>query len=95
MIETITRKQLYDLIWSKPLTKVQLEVGLTYNQIKNICNEKKIPIHGSGFWIKKEYGKPLTILPLVEYPNIEDEIRLIKRKKSYLTPKCSLMKRLI
>ncbi len=66
MIETITRKQLYDLIWSKPLTKVQLEVGLTYNQIKNICNEKKIPIPGSGFWIKKEYGKPLTILPLVE-----------------------------
>ena len=41
MIETITRKQLYDLIWSKPLTKVQLEVGLTYNQIKNICNEKE------------------------------------------------------
>ena len=80
MIEKITRKLLYDLIWCKPLTKVQLELGLTYNQIKNICNEKKIPIPGSGFWIKKEYGKPLTILPLVEYPDIEDEILLIKRK---------------
>jgi hypothetical protein len=79
MIEKITRKLLYDLIWSKPLTKVQLELGLTYNQIKNICNEKKIPLPGSGFWVKKQYGKPLTILPLVEYPDIEDEIRLIKR----------------
>jgi hypothetical protein len=94
MIETITRKQLYDLIWSKPLTKVQLELGLTYAQIKSICNEKQIPIPGSGFWIKKEYGKPLTILPLFEYSDIEDEIRLPKRKKSYLTPKCSLMKQL-
>jgi hypothetical protein len=91
MIETITRKQLYDL-WSKPLTKVQLELGLTYAQIKSICNEKQIPIPGSGFWIKKEYGKPLTILPLFEYSDIEDEIRLPKRKKSYLTPKCLLMK---
>lgn len=80
MIETITRKQLYDLIWSKPLTKVQLELGLTYAQIRSICNEQKIPIPGSGFWIKKEYGKPLTILPLVEDADIEDEIRLPRTK---------------
>jgi hypothetical protein len=80
MIERIARKQLYDLIWSKPLTKVQLELGLTYAQIKSICIEKKIPIPGSGFWIKKEYGKSLTILPLVEDPDIEDEIHFPKRK---------------
>ena len=80
MIESITRKQLYDLIWSKPLTKVQLELGLTYAQIRSICNEQKIPIPGSGFWIKKEYGKPLTILPLVEDADIEDEIRLPRTK---------------
>jgi hypothetical protein len=93
MIEKITRKQLYDLIWSKPLTKVQLEMGLTYNQIKNICNEKKIPLPGSGFWVKKEFGKPLTILPFVEYPDIEDEIRLIKRKaKKTLDLKVNLKK---
>jgi uncharacterized protein YebE (UPF0316 family) len=58
MIEKITRKQLYDLIWGKPLTKVQLELGLTYAQIRSICNEQKIPIPGSGFWQmrKNKYG---------------------------------------
>ena len=82
MIETITRKQLYDLIWSKPLTKVQLELGLTYAQIRSICKELKIPIPGSGFWIKQQYGKPLTILPLVEDADIEEWLNKITEKAS-------------
>jgi hypothetical protein len=85
MKETLTRKQLYDLIWSKPLTKVQLELGLTYAQLKRICNEYKLPIPGSGFWVKKEFGKPVAIAPLIEYPDINEEIQLVKRNIEMLS----------
>ncbi len=76
MINELQRRELYDLVWSKPMKKIQEDFGLTYAQLKSICEEYKIPLPASGFWTKIAFGKDVTILPLIEYPNISTVINL-------------------
>jgi len=76
MINELKRRELYDLVWSKPTKKIQEDFGLTYAQLKSICEEYKIPLPASGFWTKIAFGKDVTILPLIEYLDIATVINL-------------------
>ena len=76
MINELKRRELYDLVWSNPMKKVQEDFGLTYTQLKRICKEHKIPLPENGFWTKIAFGKDVTILPLIEYPDIASIINL-------------------
>jgi hypothetical protein len=76
MINELKRRELYDLVWSKPMKKIQEDFGLTYAQLKSICEEYKIPLPASGFWTKIAFGKDVTILPLIEYLDIATVINL-------------------
>ena len=47
MVNQINRKELYELIWSKPMKKIQEDFGLTFIQLKsklhlNMCFNKKV-----------------------------------------------------
>ena len=76
MVNQINRKELYDLVWSKPMKKIQEDFGLSYTQLKSICEEYKIPLPESGFWTKIAFQKHVTILPLIEYPGIPNLVNL-------------------
>jgi hypothetical protein len=39
MINQLKRRELYDLVWSKPMKKIHEDFGLTYAQLKSICEE--------------------------------------------------------
>lgn len=80
MKNKISRKELYDLVWSTPLSKIQKDLGLTYSRLKSICNEQKIPLPENGFWSKIAFNKPVTIIPFFDDPNIQSEIILIEEK---------------
>ncbi len=40
---TLTRKELYELIWSKPMTTVAKDFGVSDVWISKICKEADIP----------------------------------------------------
>lgn len=42
---TFTRDQLYDLIWSKPITVLAKEFGLSDNDLRKTCKAFNIPHH--------------------------------------------------
>ena len=58
-METIelTRKELYDLVWSTPLSKLTKQFALSNDGIKKICKQFEIPMPDGGYWMKMKYNK--------------------------------------
>lgn len=61
----LTRKELYGRVWSKPLTAVAKEVGLSSNALAKICNRLLVPYPTRGYWVQVAAGKkpPRPALP--------------------------------
>jgi len=60
----LSRDELYQLVWSKPMTKVadQFEVSSSY--LARICTFLNVPRPGRGYWAKLAVGKAPPQLPL-------------------------------
>lgn len=52
-----TRKELYDLVWSKPMTKVAAELGVSDVALHKVCKKHRVPAPGRGYWAKLAAGK--------------------------------------
>ena len=55
--QQLTRKQLYELVWSKPMTQLSKEFGLSDNGLRKICKKFDIPLPQVGYWSKIQHGK--------------------------------------
>lgn len=75
-----TRKELYKAVWSKPITELAKEIGVSDVAIAKRCKRCNIPVPGRGYWRKIETGSkvPRTPLPkwkgpdeIVFYPQFE------------------------
>ena len=72
-VKTFSRKQLYNLVWSKPLTSLSKEYAISDNGLRKICKKHNIPLPKLGYWQKKKYGKKVTVRPL---PKASDDITI-------------------
>jgi hypothetical protein len=59
-----TRKELYDLAWSTPMTKLAKQFGLSDVGLRKICVKHRIPTPPLGYWAKLQFGKPAKAIPL-------------------------------
>jgi hypothetical protein len=59
MPHTLTRRELFDLVWSKPVTKVAAGLGISDVAVKKICDKHRIPVPGRGYWAKVAAGQRL------------------------------------
>lgn len=46
----LTRQQLYDLVWSRPLSALAKEFGITANALAKICDRLLVPHPPRGHW---------------------------------------------
>ena len=53
----LTRQELYDLVWAKPMTKVAAEFGISDVGLHKICKKHRIPKPGLGYWAKVAAGR--------------------------------------
>lgn len=62
-METIelTRKELYDIVWSTPISKFTEEYALSNDGIKKICKQFEIPMPDGGYWMKLKFNKKINI----------------------------------
>lgn len=72
-----SRQQLYDLVWSKPITTIAKEHDISSHQLRNICNANHIPLPRAGHWMKLQNGKEVEIVALPEIADKEEGISLI------------------
>lgn len=59
-----TRKELYDLAWSSPMTKLAKQFGLSDVGLRKICTKHRIPTPPLGYWAKLQFGKHVKQIPL-------------------------------
>jgi len=71
-VKTVSREELYEQGWSKPMTKVAADYGVTGTALKKTCDRHHIPTPERGYWAKLEDGKRITkeLLPPLTEPNL-------------------------
>ena len=68
-IKTLSRDELYELVWTTPMVKLAEQFGLTDQGLAKKCKKHDIPRPPAGYWAKLEYGKSVEKTPL---PSIAD-----------------------
>jgi hypothetical protein len=47
--QELTRRSLYDLVWSRPMTKVADDLGISDVALKKICDRHRVPTPARGY----------------------------------------------
>jgi len=91
----IERRELFDRIWSKPMTTNATELGTTTSSLSALVKRLGLPLPRAGHWMKKEVGKepPTPMYPVdttldgVLYPIAAPQ----ERRSTPLPPKRSVV----
>jgi len=78
----LTRKDLYRRVWSKPISVVAKEVGLSGNALAKICNRLLVPYPPRGYWARSHAGAATPRPPLPAAPEISSTHAIIPGKRS-------------
>lgn len=62
----ISREELYQLVWSKPMTKVAEQFGVSGSYMTRVCTMLNVPRPGVGYWAKLAFDKAPPPIPLPE-----------------------------
>lgn len=54
---SLTRKQLYDMVWSTPMMRLSRTFQCSSTWLARICRGASIPVPPRGYWAKKRAGK--------------------------------------
>lgn len=54
---TLSREDLYELVWSKPMTELAQDFGLSDVALAKRCRELAVPIPGRGYWARVSAGQ--------------------------------------
>ncbi|HPI31164.1 MAG TPA: hypothetical protein PLC90_10115 [Bacteroidales bacterium] len=77
--QKLSRKELYDLVWSTPMSTLAKKYAITDSGLRKICLRMQIPLPGFGYWMKIKYNKPVQIKKLSENYTSENEVSLKDR----------------
>lgn len=87
-MKTVSREELHEQVWSKPMTKVAADYGITGTALKKTCNRHRIPTPERGYWAKLEHGKPVqkqSLPPMAERHLAV--VRIAGSSEQHLSPK--------
>jgi AcrR family transcriptional regulator len=70
---TLSRKQLYQRVWSESISMVAKDIGLSSNALAKICNRLLVPYPSRGYWNKVNAGKRAARAPLPAAPELNSE----------------------
>ncbi len=81
----LTREELYDLVWSKSISKIAKEFQIEPQRLKEICKENEIPLPSRGHWSKVRFKKKVvkTPLPIIEHDNLQIDLNIKKFRTDY------------
>lgn len=86
----LTREELYDLVWAKPVTQVAHQFEISDRAMAKICAKKQVPVPPRGYWAKKSAGKDVPAIPLPEFvtkPPKENNGKVIPAQQTKKNPK--------
>jgi len=89
----LTREQLYELVWSKPMQHLAKDYGISDRAMAKLCARNQVPVPPRGYWAKKNSGHkvvrpPLPAFVAKEKPKpkpSESEVQKPAKKKAKLS----------
>ncbi|WP_324756397.1 hypothetical protein [Sphingobacterium thalpophilum] len=60
----LTRKELYDLVWEKPINHIIEMYGGSYQEVKEMLAKYNVPYPENGYWSKLRSGHQMKQLEL-------------------------------
>lgn len=63
----LAREDLYELVWSKPLTTIAAAFGVSSVAIKKVCRRQQVPTPPRGYWAKLDAGIQAATIALPPY----------------------------
>ncbi len=68
----LSRRELYDLVWSKPMRDVAAELGVSDVGLSKVCDRHRVPRPEQGYWNKKNAGQKVkqTVFAETDDPHI-------------------------
>lgn len=87
MSKTVTREELFDAVWSRPMVQVARDYGMSDVGLKKICKKMAVPTPGRGYWRRKEQGYKVTTPKLPKLPeNAVSEVSISGTPKAIAEP---------
>lgn len=84
---TLTRRELYDLVWSTPMTKLADSFGISDVGLSKICDRHRVPAPPRGYWAKKEAGKQVKQVIFVQVDDpLFDRIEIVSGRDNIPAP---------
>jgi hypothetical protein len=75
MAKRLSRKELYELVWSEPLRILAPRFSISDVALKKACARAEVPTPGLGHWAKKAAGKSMLQVALpARPPGMDDEV---------------------
>ncbi|UGX87152.1 hypothetical protein [Phyllobacterium meliloti] len=68
---TVSREELYKMLWEMPMKQVIDHYDTSYHHLRKFCDEYKVPTPPSGYWKQVELGKELPVQPPLKPYNYE------------------------
>jgi len=63
----MTREELYELVWSKPMTEVAKSLGVSGSYMARVCTHLSVPRPNLGYWAKHAVGKDKALCLTATY----------------------------
>lgn len=76
-----TRQELYDLVWSEPLSRLAKKYNLSDNGIRKRCKKMNIPLPTVGYWSKIKFGYKVAKIKLPQKYEGEEQTIFCYRDK--------------
>lgn len=76
----LNKKQLYDLVWQRPMTEVAKDYGLSDRGLAKLCERNSIPVPPRGYWAKKKAGQKVIKPPLLVLDPKEPETVVLMKQ---------------
>lgn len=72
----MSRKQLHELVWSRPMTEIARAYGVRDQHVAQACDAYEIARPPTGYWQRLQYGKSVEAVSLnnASYPAEEPVI---------------------
>ncbi len=83
---TLTRKELYDLVWSEPMIKLADKFGLSDVGLKKKCRTHNIPVPPRGYWARKQAGQKPSVIPLPKGFPLDTKITIYRNPMHGMNP---------
>lgn len=90
----LTRQQLYDLVWTTPISSLAKQFGLSDKGLTKKCIKHKIPTPSLGYWAKVKNGKKTRKMLLPKLKDKEKHLDTVHfRRSSWEDPLVSQVKK--